>query len=412
MSGYIHYRWVNTKGGAWTDAGNWSPAGGPPHPISLSPGAPPIIDGDATFATGFKGSYTVTGTAVSPTITVDGDQVVFSNFQTSYLFQQAASLRVIHGGSATFSTSATFDATGHESELGLSADGGTVIVHGTFIGAVEVGAGGRLDISGNGATVRSMFADLSVKAGGRIDIEQGGSLSAAGTVASGSFIVIQSGGHWTIAGIGGPVPRVLAGSIALLGGSIDTSHAGGAVVNTGAIWGHGEISGGLENRYSIDAQGGTLSLSGSLTGNGFLAISPGATLALDASTDEIVVFAPFDARLHLAHGVAETGLLRGFGVGDQIDLAGTQVTRLGLQASGGNTVLTAYDQQSVVGHFTLAGHYAPGQIALSPDGHGGTVLTDVGALGTKLAALPAGSAAWHAAYVAEQSYISHLPHLS
>ena len=347
----------------------------------------------ALFDTGARNAYVVTGAAVVRSITISYDHVAFHNFQLNNPVS-GASFTVAGGGVAFVDATSSLSLLNHDGYGGgpLTVRSGALLVSGrvTSLGGA-VGAGGTLSVFGGGTVFIAPPVSFTEAAGGRIAVSSGGTFSASlstldglatvsgsgsrlyvgfGTLAAGGVIEVSHGG--TLAGYHTEV----AGRVALSDGLVtDTLH----ITATGSLGGHGTLTTALGNDGVATARGGTLDLAAGASGSGTLAIGPGATLELGANSAETIVFAPFDARLLLDAGVAATGTVRGFAAGDAIDLAGVGVNAVGLTAAGADTILKAYANGKLVGTFDLAGTYAAGEIVARSDGHGGSLLLDVGA---------------------------------
>jgi hypothetical protein len=200
----------------------------------------------------------------------------------------------------------------------------------------------------------------------------GSKLLLPGVIASDGVVTAANGGTLELLG------TEVQGHVRLHGGSIQPYPYGGpspTIDPGGRIGGYGSISGPLVNNGVVGANGGLLSVDGPVTGTGKLTIGPCATLSLGSDTSETIQFRGFDATLMLAPDIGAHGFLGGFTSGDAIDLAGTKVTSVGLQTSGHDTLLTAYDNSTAVDTFTIGGHIPQGAIALSDDGAGGTLMS-------------------------------------
>src|SRR5262249_18804335 len=156
----------------------------------------------------------------------------------------------------------------------------------------------------------------------------------AGGKAAATEIVIGGGGvgHVT-AGTGGVI--AVTTTIDIASGSSLTSKLGAVTIGTGVgsvagsigigtgglTAGAGAVSGDLrENSHgTIEADGGTLTLSGNVSGSGKLLIDNGAKLTLGGSDTGAVMFESAKGTLRLDHADTMTGKIEGLRIGDIID---------------------------------------------------------------------------------------------
>jgi autotransporter passenger strand-loop-strand repeat protein len=136
---------------------------------------------------------------------------------------------------------------------------------------------------------------------------------------------------------------------------------GTAIATTVSSGGYEQVfSGGIVSGATIS--GGELELaSGGTAGSSTVTFAGGGILKLDQST-------------------AFTGLVAGFAIPDQLDLADIAFgsgTTLGFVEAGNNTsgTLTVSDGTHTA-NILLLGQYAAGNFHLATDGHGGTLVTD------------------------------------
>ncbi len=126
----------------------------------------------------------------------------------------------------------------------------------------------------------------------------------------------------------------------------------------------------MVDKGKLDATGGTLTLTGGVTGTGSVSISSGSELSVGGKLDA--------ATLHFLSGGSETAVLgtpktvsatiSGFTVTtDTIDLANFVKTT----ASFANHVLTV-NSSGGAAHLHFAGSYTLADFAFTGDGHGGT----------------------------------------
>jgi VCBS repeat-containing protein len=167
-------------------------------------------------------------------------------------------------------------------------------------------------------------------------------------------------------------------------GTLAATGSGGLIVNSD-----------LANSGLIWAHGGSITISGAVTGSGSAMISGAGTLEFGAASSADVTFAADAAgRLTLEHPAYFTGTISGFSSDDQIDLANINYATASLynvtyNASTDTTTLVITDGTSAntlqfVGNYTVhtAWH-------VSSDSNGGTLLTDSPVDGTSSVAASA-----------------------
>ncbi|MCK1586910.1 Ig-like domain-containing protein [Bradyrhizobium sp. 169] len=187
----------------------------------------------------------------------------------------------------------------------------------------------------------------------------------------------------------GGVLRITTSQIDNFGGafSID-GNSGIEIGNTGSVSlgvisidndatfaGTGNLSGDICVNGLLDAQAGTLAISGNATGVGTLRIENGASLELSssvASTLHISFGGPGTLKVDDAADFAST--IAGLGIGDTIDLSHVVVTSA--SASGSNLVVTDASGQITIFH--LVSPLDNTDVILTSDGVAGTNITIVG----------------------------------
>ena len=254
------------------------------------------------------------------------------------------------------------------SDVSVGAALAVIANSGTFIannGMLEVGgtAGGSGLIHISGSSTLLVSGDATVGGtNGAGDIFVGGSAVDTALFATAGTLAINNTGEITLGGA----------NATLRASAID-------ILSSGVLSGSGTVSGlgggnntvtlaRIDNDGLIAANGGTLLLYGGITGTGMLSVASGATLTLQAaiSNSQTLAFGP-NAQVMLNDASAFAGLITGFGSGDVLDVAGTNVTG----ATWSNGVLTL---DTAVGalQLKLAGSYAANGFSVRADGHGGT----------------------------------------
>lgn len=201
---------------------------------------------------------------------------------------------------------------------------GTVVTNGGLgatIGA-QSGASGLIDVEGNGSRLQ---------VGGTIQIGSAGT----GELIIGKGATVTAGGFSVGAG----------GTVLQTGGGIGGS---GASKNTGVVGGIGSLNGGVENDGTIYAQGGTYTVSGSITtgaglaGN-LLVNGGGADLVLNGSVSggQTVAFVGSGGTLTIGNlGGFTPTQITGFTAGDTIVIVGSTLTAENFNAATDRLVLT------------------------------------------------------------------------
>ncbi len=219
-------------------------------------------------------------------------------------------------------------------------------------GGTIIGTGGTA-VSGAGTIVLlpgAVFGGQVVASGGQ-PLHLGGS-GSVGTIAGlgANFIgfpyQVDSGAHWLIQGSNPVGPNVfqISGEADLAGGSIDgsTTANGDFVVDAGGkLFGFGTVSGFGFNLGTVEANGGTLMMSGIFYGNGSFLIDADSAMELPALTGgnaRTITFNGAGATLILDNPTGNSGSFAHFSPGDTIDLAG--ITATGASISGGTLTVT------------------------------------------------------------------------
>lgn len=270
------------------------------------------------------------------------------------------------------------------------ASGGAVANEGTITGynagvAIYGGAG---TLTNQGTISAGDAAGAGVILGG-----SGSLLENAGTIADpgglavyfaggGDSLIVDPGAAFTgavAAGGSGNGIELAAGSTPGRLSGLGTRFTGfsGLTVDPGAAW---RLS-GAERALSV-VNDGTITVEGGSLVVGAVASDPGSSGTLDigrggaagltrAAAGERVAFTAAGGRLRLFQPLQFLGAILGFGRREAIDLAGRQADT----ASFADHHLTVSNAGTVIADLHLAGGYASGDFAISPDGHGGTDIT-------------------------------------
>jgi hypothetical protein len=242
-----------------------------------------------------------------------------------------------------------------------------------------------LDSEGAAATLIVGAAGLTLSGGGDVRLSAHPAnlitgASAAATLTNAGDVIEGAGslggGRMTLVNdAGGVICDWLAVALA-----IDTGAR--TIVNAGLIEASGRadvtVRSPIDNTGVLEADGGTLSVTGAVTGTGRAALD-GGTLAFDSTFAESVDFAGAAGVLVLTRPGDDSGTISGFGdhAGQFLDLAdigfvGAGEATFKPAAAGG--VLTVADGTHAA-RLTLAGDYRGWTFTASSDGHGGTLVT-------------------------------------
>ncbi len=224
---------------------------------------------------------------------------------------------------------------------------------------VNAGGSGTLNMSGNASVTAKML--LSV-----------GSAVQGGVGGTGD---VTLGGHATLNA--GAFASVGAGSaIAMAGGTLNIGSRGtGLTINQGGtVSGYGAVNSSVQSvvvNGTLGSAGGTLVVTGNVSGMGTLSIGTGSTLDLVASrvSTPNISFLGSTGTLELAtevHGVTTIG---GFQGGDQLLMAGIDHASW----NGSTDVLTLSEHGQMMDQFTLTGVAAGASFSVTP-GIGGSVI--------------------------------------
>jgi hypothetical protein len=242
------------------------------------------------------------------------------------------------------------------------------ILSGDAIGSTAAGATNALAFTGHGTAANNFvnFNTLTVTAGHSRWVLDGVSAIGATTVSSGALQVGD-----------------LAHVSAQLSGAV-------AVSATGTLTGDGTVAGAVNNLGLISATdaGGTLDITGAVSGSGSVTIAAG-TLRFGSAFSQNVTFTGTTGVLDLANSQGYGGTITGFSHsgGTQLDLrdiafvSAGEATFSGTSSSG---VLTVSDGTHTA-KINLFGDYLASTFVAASDGHGGTLVHDPAATSAQLA---------------------------
>ena len=243
---------------------------------------------------------------------------------------------------------------------------------------------GTLNMSGSSAlTAVGLGLGTDVTGSGHLNMSGNASLTTSGWMQIGTAIVggIGGVGAVTLAGNSSLASKsalsVGAGSsITLAGGSLSSGLGGnGLTINQGGtISGYGTIasaSHGVSDNGVLESSGGTLVITGNLTGMGAVEIGTGSTLDLVASKiwAPAISFMGATGTLELPSEIGGTFHIAGFQAGDQLLMAGID------HASWNSTlgVLSLSEDGHMLDSLKLTGVAAGSTFSVTP-GIGGSVI--------------------------------------
>ena len=316
---------------------------------------------NAIVITGASGTVTNFGT-VSTTTTINSAIYLQRNgLVTNGASGSTAALIEGRTGISFSKPSATL------SGFGTVDNFGTIIATGVTGGVgVYLGQGGIVTNEAGG-TITSIRNDVVI-------------LSAVGTVTNfgtientgtNGAIYLRAGGMVTNA-VDAQIISMRRGIV--FNDTVTTTVSFGTVVNAGTILAAG--TGSVSAVYF--GQGGRLTnqASGTISGaNGGVGLVGGGTIdnfgAIIGGNGTAVSFGAGNDVLIVETSAVFGGALAGFAAGDTIDFAQETVTSVGFV----NNSLTAFNNGTAIGTIGVIGTFTAGQLALTPDGHGGTDVT-------------------------------------
>ncbi len=271
---------------------------------------------------------------------------------TKALIQGYSGLRVgAYGLNTTVTNFGTIAALGARAAVAFSDASDVLAVEAgcVFKGAV-LGAGGTLDLDNGTGT---LTGDL---AGGTVTVS--GSMAAT---AFSNFGTVRIGPTATFSTTG--AANLAAGQSMVAAGSLTLGDKADTVANAGAI----------------ETLGGTVTVTGKVTGKGE-AIIDGGLIAFTSNFSQNVTFTGAAGTLELAKSQSYGGTIAGFskGGGTFLDLDDIAFTGAGEATYSGNKkggVLTVTDGTHTA-TIALKGNYLSSTFIAASDGHGGTIVHD------------------------------------
>ena len=226
--------------------------------------------------------------------------------------------------------------------------------------------------------------------------------SSAVLTAGGAFA--ESGGTVTVAGqLTAPAVNLTGGTFSLAGGTVTTGAV--TVYPAATLNGYGTVQSTINNATTVTASGGTLVITGSVQGGGWLAIASGATLELQSATAEAVALGGSGDTLRLDAPTAFAGPISGLTIGDTLSLKNEAVTSASaVYNSAANTsALTLALAGGGTLTYMLAGNYGGDTFATVQSGSDSLISVIVPAVPVIGTPLPIQFGQLHAGAVASQA---------
>jgi hypothetical protein len=277
-----------------------------------------------------------------------------------------------------------------EMKIGQHVDGvGTLSVAGTVnvTGGAYIGGegNGTMNVTGSGsANFCNLVLGNNPGAVGHVTLSGNASLYSAGYLsvgtsqngAPGGIGTLTIGGHATVAcdnviGVASGSEIVMAGGSMVAGPDGNGLHIG----QGGTISGYGSVSAGnhsISDNGLLASAGGTLLVTGNISGIGAVQVGSGSTLDLDAShlTLSSIAFIGTGDTLGLVTGVLGSITLTGFGVGDSLVMSGID----GANWNGTAGLLTLTERGHMMDQLHVTGVAANAVFHVTP-GSEGSVIT-------------------------------------
>jgi hypothetical protein len=226
------------------------------------------------FISGGKLQVSGSGTNTANAFTLGaGTLEVSSNLTISGLQTVAGGTLQLDSGSTTLT-----DMSGLKVSSGTLTGQGTVNVGtGTLTGSgtgVIIASGGVLNLSGTGGKVTG-GSSLQVADGSVLKISATGSNTSNAITLDTSNKTLEVASNLTISGL-----QTVAGGTIQLDSGATLTDTSGITVSSGTLTGQGTVIASIADNATIDVSGGTLNITGNVTGTGLLTIENSSTLDL------------------------------------------------------------------------------------------------------------------------------------
>jgi fibronectin-binding autotransporter adhesin len=374
-----------------------------------------VADGSSTLATTITSNDGTIGKLAAGIGTVTLND---SSWTTAEVLQVGlagqGTLNVESGGKVTVGSSLVAgDETGSVGTLNV-ASGGQVKVADSLIVGGETGSTGTLDVAGG--TVSAATLDVSIYGTGTLNVDAGSHINVASHFEIGSNVrgvgtaTLFSGSTVTVAGsasigsetMGSPLGTATltiegtssftaqnflavsdGSTVAMAGGMLSAGLTTGNVgVAAGSqIAGYGTLAtrtgGTFMDAGKIVASGGTLQLNGNVTGPGSIIINPDSTVAITGASlisPTITFMSGVDETLSLAATATVRGIISGFSVGDQIQMAGTDTAIWNSRSDS----LILSEAGKIVSALQFSGNYSGDVFSFTHTGNLGVITLHAG----------------------------------
>jgi hypothetical protein len=267
----------------------------------------------------------------------------------------------------------------------IIANGGTLnLTHvigsaGPNGGTLESNAGALLSLTGFGAGAGTIINNGSLFVSAVTQLNVLGTLSGTGAITDNGIIVVSPGKNVNDTGA-----VSVAGKLQLGGGTLTAGTL--TIAGTATLFGSGTVTNAVANSGLIDANGGTLSMGGNVTGTGRLQVDGGAALRLGGASNTAAALAN-SGTVTLSSGKTLTVSGNASGNGAYVvnstatlTLNGTgstsgAITENGVLNLGTNAVLTVSGNVSGTGSVTVG---SGGALTLNGAANSVAALTDNG----------------------------------
>jgi T5SS/PEP-CTERM-associated repeat protein/uncharacterized repeat protein (TIGR03803 family) len=222
----------------------------------------------------------------------------------------------------------------------IGTDGTIDVAAGSFDIGVQSGSHGRVDVDGGTVTVQGDLTVGNVGAGS-LSVEGGGVFSVVN-----ADIGTSTGAGSVTLGVGGELIATAVhvgaqGVVNMAGGLLDPPDTV-TIDAAGDISGYGTVTGSVVDNGSITATGGTLDLTGDVSGDGTLILTPDGALQLEGTIANTasIVFTGSPETLILGATADIEAAISGLGAGDSFAIEGQAVTSAVYDPHSGQLAIT------------------------------------------------------------------------
>lgn len=343
------YSWSGTSRTSWQDAANW---------LDLT------VGGSALVPPGSRNVVSITGAVSGVPLLVNGPGAAAS----LALLNGVALAGAFTAGSLDVGTLATKGtasvvAASQVAAGAVNVANGTLSLNGdaarlTVDGGLAVGGATTTQGSGQATTALRLVAGASARVGA-LSLAQTSSMLGFTSVAGSTVVSIDADSSLNVGAVGGAAPGRLV---------VDAGHT---VAGTGSITAYTVVDNGV-----ILARGGSLSLSGAISGTGALEIDAGVTLSAgDCSVNVSFIGAggTFETGLYdsapfisSSTRLLQSGSVSGFLPGDRILInSGVQISRFAYDSAAGLVLGGGQNGLATAGTLRLVGDYSGATFGVS-----------------------------------------------